>query len=479
LGFLVNVGLGYLSLNRKGPTLSGGESQRIRLASQIGSELTGVLYILDEPSIGLHQKDNIKLLNTLGHLRDIGNTLIVVEHDKETMESADWLVDFGPGAGHLGGEIVAQGTPARVMKIRKSITGKYLSGKEMIDVPEVRKSVRNTGNRWVTIRKASENNLKQIHVRIPLGLLVAVTGVSGAGKSTLVNQILYPALARELHDSLLEVGKHGSIEGLSHLNKVINIDQKSIGRTPRSNPATYTKVFDHIRDFYALLPESKLRGYPKGRFSFNVKGGRCETCQGDGHIKVEMHFLADVYVPCENCKGKRFNTATLEIKYKGHSISDILNLSVHQARDLFANHPKIKSILDTLMDVGLSYIKLGQSATTLSGGEAQRIKLARELAKRATGQTLYILDEPTTGLHFQDIKMLLSVLKRLRDAGNTIVIIEHNLDVIKTCDWIIDLGPDGGHDGGTVVAQGSPEKVATVAKSYTGQFLKTILKEER
>ncbi len=479
LGFLVNVGLGYLSLNRKGPTLSGGESQRIRLASQIGSELTGVLYILDEPSIGLHQKDNIKLLNTLGHLRDIGNTLIVVEHDKETMESADWLVDFGPGAGHLGGEIVAQGTPARIMKIRKSITGKYLSGKEMIDVPEVRKSVRNTGNRWVTIRKASENNLKQIHVRIPLGLLVAVTGVSGAGKSTLVNQILYPALARELHDSLLEVGKHGSIEGLSHLNKVINIDQKAIGRTPRSNPATYTKVFDHIRDFYALLPESKLRGYPKGRFSFNVKGGRCETCQGDGHIKVEMHFLADVYVPCENCKGKRFNAATLEIKYKGHSISDILNLSVHQARDLFANHPKIKSILDTLMDVGLSYIKLGQSATTLSGGEAQRIKLARELAKRATGQTLYILDEPTTGLHFQDIKMLLSVLKRLRDSGNTIVIIEHNLDVIKTCDWIIDLGPDGGYDGGTVVAQGSPEKVAMVAKSYTGQFLKTILKEER
>jgi excinuclease ABC subunit A len=479
LGFLVNVGLGYLSLNRKGPTLSGGESQRIRLASQIGSELTGVLYILDEPSIGLHQKDNIKLLNTLSHLRDIGNTLIVVEHDKETMESADWLVDFGPGAGHLGGEIVAQGTPAQVMKIRTSITGKYLSGKEMIDVPEVRKSVRNTGNRWVTIRKASENNLKQIHVRIPLGLLVAVTGVSGAGKSTLVNQILYPALARELHDSLLPVGKHGSIEGLSHLNKVINIDQKAIGRTPRSNPATYTKVFDHIRDFYALLPESKLRGYPKGRFSFNVKGGRCETCQGDGHIRVEMHFLADVYVPCENCKGKRFNTSTLEIKYKSHSISDILNLSVHQARDLFANHPKIKSILDTLMDVGLSYIKLGQSATTLSGGEAQRIKLARELAKRATGQTLYILDEPTTGLHFQDIKMLLSVLKRLRDTGNTIVIIEHNLDVIKTCDWIIDLGPDGGHDGGTVVAQGSPEKVATVAKSYTGQFLNTILKEER
>jgi len=479
LGFLVNVGLGYLSLNRKGPTLSGGESQRIRLASQMGSELTGVLYILDEPSIGLHQRDNAKLLKTLHHLRDIGNTLIVVEHDKETMESADWLVDFGPGAGHLGGEVVAQGTPVRVMKNRKSITGKYLAGKESIDVPAVRKTVRNTGNRWVTIRKASENNLKHVHVRIPLGLLVAVTGVSGAGKSTLVNQILYPALARELHNSLLSVGKHGSIQGLSRLNKVINIDQKAIGRTPRSNPATYTKVFDHIRDFYAMLPESKLRGYPKGRYSFNVKGGRCETCQGDGYIKVEMHFLADVYVPCENCKGKRFNKSTLEITYKGHSISDILNLSVHQARDLFVSHPKIRSILDTLMDVGLSYIKLGQSATTLSGGEAQRIKLARELAKRATGQTLYILDEPTTGLHFQDIKMLLSVLQRLRDAGNTIVIIEHNLDVIKTCDWIIDLGPDGGHDGGTIVAQGSPEKVAIVAKSYTGQFLKEILKNNK
>ena len=477
LGFLVNVGLDYLSLNRKGPTLSGGESQRIRLASQMGSELTGVLYILDEPSIGLHQKDNIKLLDTLRHLRDIGNTLIVVEHDKETMESADWLGDFGPGAGHLGGEIVAQGTPDRIKNVSTSITGRYLAGKEKIDLPKNRKTARDTGNKWVTIQKAAENNLKRIQVRIPLGLLVAVTGVSGAGKSTLVNQILYPALARKLHDSPLEVGKHGGIQGLSSLNKVINIDQKAIGRTPRSNPATYTKVFDHIRDFYALLPESKLRGYPKGRYSFNVKGGRCETCQGDGLIRVEMHFLADVYVPCENCKGKRFNKSTLEIRYKGHSISDILNLSVHQARDLFASHPKIKSILDTLMDVGLSYIKLGQSATTLSGGEAQRIKLARELAKRATGQTMYILDEPTTGLHFQDIKMLLSVLRRLRDAGNTIVIIEHNLDVIKTCDWIIDLGPDGGNAGGTIVAQGSPESVAEATESYTGRFLKEILKE--
>jgi len=477
LNFLINVGLGYLSMNRKGPTLSGGESQRIRLASQMGSELTGVLYILDEPSIGLHQKDNIKLLTTLGHLRDIGNTLVVVEHDRETMEAADWLVDFGPGAGHLGGEIVAQGTPRQIMRKKRSITGKFLSGQAKIEVPETRLTPRKVGNKWVTIKKARENNLKKIDVRIPLGLLVAVTGVSGAGKSTLVNQILYPALARKLHNSLLGVGQHHSIQGLSHLNKVINIDQKAIGRTPRSNPATYTKVFDHIRDLYAMLPESKMRGYKKGRYSFNVKGGRCEACQGDGHIKVEMHFLADVYVPCQSCKGKRFNASTLEVTYKGHTIADILNLSVHQARDLFASHPKITSILNTLMDVGLSYIKLGQSATTLSGGEAQRIKLARELAKRATGQTLYILDEPTTGLHFQDIKMLLSVLRRLRDTGNTVVIIEHNLDVIKTCDWIIDLGPDGGHDGGRVVAQGSPEKVSIHKKSYTGRFLNEVLSE--
>ena len=475
LGFLINVGLDYLSMSRKGPTLSGGESQRIRLASQIGSELTGVLYILDEPSIGLHQRDNIKLLNTLRHLRDIGNTLIIVEHDRETMESADWILDFGPGAGHLGGQIVAAGTPRDIIESEVSVTGGYLGGRDNIEVPQKRVTPKSVGDHWITIRKAGENNLAEIDVRIPLGLLVAITGVSGAGKSTLVNQILYPALARKLHDSPLAVGQHDRITGLSRLNKVINIDQKAIGRTPRSNPATYTKVFDHIRDFFAQLPESRMRGYKKGRYSFNVKGGRCEACQGDGYIKVAMHFLADVYVPCETCKGKRFNQATLEVQYKGHTIADVLNLSVHQARDLFARHPKITSILNTLMDVGLSYIKLGQSATTLSGGEAQRIKLARELAKRATGQTLYILDEPTTGLHFQDIRMLLTVLKRLRDAGNTIVVIEHNLDVIKTCDWIIDLGPEGGDAGGRLVAQGSPQKVARLKKSYTGAFLKELL----
>ncbi|WP_300462966.1 excinuclease ABC subunit UvrA [Desulfobacula sp.] len=475
LGFLVNVGLDYLSLDRSGPTLSGGESQRIRLASQVGSELTGVLYILDEPSIGLHQRDNIKLLKTLHHLRDIGNTLIIVEHDQETMEESDWIVDIGPGAGHLGGQIVAQGTPDQIKQNPLSITGKFLTGKERIDIPEKRKRPASQGNKWVTIVNAHENNLKHISVKIPLGLLVAVTGVSGAGKSTLINQILYPALAVKLHDSQMTVGRHGTIKGLSHLNKIINIDQKPIGRTPRSNPATYTKVFDHVRDFFALLPESKARGYKKGRYSFNVKGGRCEACKGDGYIKVEMHFLADVFVPCDLCHGKRFNRATLEIVYKDHSISDILDLSVLQARELFASHPKITNILDTLMDVGLSYIKLGQAATTLSGGEAQRIKLARELAKRDTGETLYILDEPTTGLHFQDIKLLLNVLARLTDSGNTVIIIEHNMDVIKTADWIIDLGPEGGSSGGEIIAQGPPEKIAGSSKSYTGHYLKKIL----
>ncbi len=475
LGFLMNVGLSYLTLDRKGPTLSGGESQRIRLASQVGSELTGVLYILDEPSIGLHQRDNIKLLNSLFHLRDIGNTLIIVEHDRETIESADWVLDIGPGAGLLGGQIVAEGPPAVIKKNKTSLTGQYLSGKEIIETPSDRRTPKTAGNKWISIKKASENNLAHINVKIPLGLLVAITGVSGAGKSTLTNQILFPALSQKLHSSTLEVGRHDGISGLSHLDKVINIDQKAIGRTPRSNPATYTKVFDHIRELFSMLPESRMRGYKKGRFSFNVKGGRCENCNGDGHIKVEMHFLADIFVPCEVCKGKRFNEATLEILYKGHSISEILDLSVRLAVELFKHHPKIISILDTLMQVGLGYIKLGQSATTLSGGEAQRIKLARELAKKGTGRTLYILDEPTTGLHFDDIRMLLKVLQQLVDAGNTIIVIEHNLDVIKSADWIIDLGPEGGREGGRIVAEGSPEKVATVKKSYTGKFLGKIL----
>ena len=477
LGFLLNVGLDYLTLSRKGPTLSGGESQRIRLASQVGSELTGVLYILDEPSIGLHQRDNLKLLKTLQHLRDIGNSLIVIEHDRETMAEADWIVDIGPGAGLLGGEIVSQGTPKQICRDKKSVTGRYLSDKEAIDIPPKRRTPRQTGNRWIGIEKAAANNLADLNVRIPLGLLVAVTGVSGAGKSTLINQILYPALANKLHRSTLEVGRHGGIKGLTHLNKVINIDQKAIGRTPRSNPATYTKVFDPIRDLFAMLPESKARGYKKGRFSFNVKGGRCETCQGDGFIKVEMHFLADVFVPCEVCRGRRFNDATLQVTYKGLSIADVLDLSVRQAHELFANHRRIRKILGTLMDVGLGYIKVGQSATTLSGGEAQRIKLARELSKTDTGDTLYILDEPTTGLHFEDIKQLLAVLQRLVSAGNTVVVIEHNLDVIKTADWIIDLGPEGGHRGGRIVAEGSPEKVAANPDSFTGRFLKEILPE--
>lgn len=476
LGFLVNVGLDYLSLQRKGPTLSGGESQRIRLASQVGSELTGVLYILDEPSIGLHQRDNEKLLKTLCHLRDIGNTLIVVEHDEETMNSADWILDIGPGAGHLGGKIIAQGTPEEIKKNPASVTGKFLNGSERIEIPQKRRAPEDRGDRWITIKKASENNLQDIDVSIPLGLMVAVTGVSGAGKSTLINQILYPALARHLHSSTLEVGRHGGVEGLDLINKIINIDQKPIGRTPRSNPATYTKVFDPIRDLFAMLPESRARGYQKGRYSFNVKGGRCEACSGDGYIKVEMHFLADVFVPCEVCRGRRFNSATLEIKYRGHSIADILDLTVMQACELFASHPQIINILNTLMDVGLSYIKLGQAATTLSGGEAQRIKLARELARRDTGQTLYILDEPTTGLHFQDIRLLLNVLQRLTDGGNTVVVIEHNLDVIKTADWIIDLGPEGGSNGGLVIAEGTPEKVAQSEGSYTGHYLGKLLK---
>lgn len=478
LDFLINVGLDYLSLDRKGPTLSGGEAQRIRLASQIGSELTGVLYILDEPSIGLHQRDNRKLLDTLCHLRDIGNTLIVVEHDEDTIASADWVLDIGPGAGHLGGQIVSAGTPEHIKKDPHSLTGKYLSGKEGIRIPKERRPAPADKKQWISVIGADENNLRNLDVHFPVGLLTSITGVSGAGKSTLINQILYPALTRKLHDTDIEVGKHKAIRGLEHLDKVINIDQKPIGRTPRSNPATYTKVFDLVRDFFAMLPEARARGYEKGRFSFNVKGGRCETCEGDGYLTVEMHFLADVLVPCETCKGRRFNDATLQIKYKDNSIADVLDMSVAQAHEVFANHPKIKRILDTLMDVGLSYVKLGQPATTLSGGEAQRIKLARELARSDTGKTLYILDEPTTGLHFEDIRKLLIVLNRLVDAGNTVIVIEHNLDVIKTSDWIVDLGPEGGMRGGQVIAQGTPESVAKVAKSYTGQFLAPLLKSQ-
>ena len=475
LHFLLNVGLDYLSLDRKGPTLSGGESQRIRLASQIGSELTGVLYVLDEPSIGVHQRDNIKLLGSLCHLRDIGNTLIVVEHDQETIESADWVLDIGPGAGKLGGEIVASGTPADIRENPLSLTGLYLSGKEKISVPGKRRKPGKKSAAWIAIQKAAENNLNNINVRLPLGLFTVLTGVSGAGKSSLLNQILYPALARKLHNAMLTVGKHQKILGLENLDKIINIDQRAIGRTPRSNTATYTKVFDLIRDLFSELPESKARGYKKGRFSFNVKGGRCEHCKGDGYIKVEMHFLADVFVPCEVCEGKRFNSSTLEVRFKGLSIDNVLNLSVREACEMFANQPRILTILETLNQVGLAYIKLGQPATTLSGGEAQRIKLARELAKNNTGRTLYILDEPTTGLHFNDIKMLLKVLQQLVSAGNTVIVIEHNLDVIKSADWIIDLGPEGGKNGGRILAQGPPEKVAAAANSYTGAYLKKVL----
>ena len=475
LGFLVNVGLSYLTLDRKGPTLSGGEAQRIRLASQIGSELTGVLYILDEPSIGLHQRDNRKLLDTLCHLRDIGNTLIVVEHDQETIEASDWVLDIGPQAGHLGGQVVACGTPKQIAKNKHSLTGAYLAGRREICVPDERRVRKKSDDGWIVVKGATANNLKNIDCHIPVGLFTAVTGVSGAGKSTLINQILYPAIAKKLHNASMQVGAHKGIEGLSHIDKVINIDQKAIGRTPRSNPATYTKVFDLIRDYFASLEASKELGFSKGRFSFNVKGGRCEHCQGDGVICVEMHFLADVYVPCEVCHGKRFNEQTLKIKLKGHSIADVLDLSVAQALELFKNHKKISVILQTLMDVGLSYIKLGQNATTLSGGEAQRIKLARELAKRDTGRTLYILDEPTTGLHFADIEKLLEVLSRLVDQGNTVVVIEHNLDVIKTADWVVDVGPDGGDSGGKIVGEGTPERVSRLKRSYTGEFLREVL----
>jgi excinuclease ABC subunit A len=473
LRFLRNVGLGYLSLDRLAPTLSGGESQRIRLASQIGSELTGVIYILDEPSIGLHQRDNGRLIEALGQLRDMGNTVIVVEHDRETMESADYLIDFGPGAGVHGGEIVAAGPPTEVRRNRRSLTGRYLAGELSIPLPESR---RKPGRQFLEVSGARENNLKNIDVRIPLGLLVAVTGVSGAGKSSLVNHIIYPALARALNGADMVAGAHKSLRGLQHLEKVIDIDQSPIGRTPRSNPATYTKVFDEIRSFFAELPEAKMHGFGPGRFSFNVKGGRCENCEGDGVIRVEMHFLADVYVPCEVCKGRRFNEATLQVRYKELSIADVLDRTVAEAARIFENHPAVRRILDTLIEVGLGYIRLGQSSPTLSGGEAQRVKLSRELARKSAGRTFYILDEPTTGLHFDDIARLLRVLNRLVDAGNTVVVIEHNLDVIKTADHVIDLGPEGGEQGGRVVAVGTPEEVAQVPQSYTGQFLARFLR---
>ena len=474
LGFMKNVGLGYLSLDRMSGTLSGGEAQRIRLASQIGSGLIGVLYVLDEPSIGLHQRDNEKLLEALIALRDLGNTLIVVEHDEVTMKRADYLVDMGPGAGKHGGHIVAAGTPAEVMKNPKSLTGRYLKGEIGIAVPPKRRPVKKSEK--IIIKKASENNLKKIDVEIPLGILTCVTGVSGSGKSTLVDEILFKSLSKSIYGSKVNPGKHEKIIGAEKLDKIIEIDQSAIGRTPRSNPATYTGLFGPIRDIFAKLPESRMRGYEPGRFSFNVKGGRCEACEGDGVKTIEMHFLPDVYVTCEVCKGKRFNEQTLEVKYKGKSIADVLAMSVEEALELYSNVPMVKSKLQTLHDVGLDYIELGQAATTLSGGEAQRVKLATELSKRATGRTFYILDEPTTGLHFADIDRLLKVLHQLVDQGNSVLVIEHNMDVIKTADYVIDLGPEGGDKGGELVAAGTPEEIAKNPSSYTGKFLKEVLR---
>ncbi len=471
LSFLENVGIGYLSLARSARTLSGGEAQRIRLATQIGSHLVGVMYVLDEPSIGLHQRDNEKLIGTLDRLRDLGNTVIVVEHDEGTMLAADHLVDLGPGAGEHGGHVIAAGPPAEVAKDPASLTGQYLSGKRRIEVPEERREPSGT----LVVRGAREHNLKDVDVTVPLGVFCCVTGVSGSGKSTLVNETLHHAVANRLHQAKLRPGAHEGIDGLSQIDKIINIDQSPIGRTPRSNPATYTGVFDHIRQLFTQTQESRARGYKPGRFSFNVKGGRCEVCKGDGQIKIEMHFLPDVYVPCEQCHGKRYNRETLEVRFKGKSIADVLEMSVEEAVGFFENVPKIARRLRTLHDVGLDYIRLGQPATTLSGGEAQRIKLATELSKVATGDTLYILDEPTTGLHFADVQRLLDVLGRLVDAGNTVVVIEHNLDVIKTADWLIDLGPEGGEGGGEIIATGTPEEVAAVAGSYTGRFLSGLV----
>ena len=474
LGFLISVGLDYLTLSRAAGTLSGGEAQRIRLATQIGSSLVGVLYILDEPSIGLHQRDNAKLIDTLKGMRDIGNTLIVVEHDEETMLSADYIVDIGPGPGEHGGEVVFAGTPEEIMTDEKSITGKYLSGREYIAVPAKR---RETGENWLQIRGARANNLKNVNVDIPLGVFTCVTGVSGSGKSSLVNEVLKKTLLRDLNRARTRPGEHDEILGIDKLDKIIDIDQSPIGRTPRSNPATYTGLFDLIRDVFAQTPDAKMRGYTNGRFSFNVKGGRCEACRGDGILKIEMHFLPDIYVPCEICGGKRYNRETLEVKYKGKTIADVLDMTVEEALKFFAPLPKLARKLQTLYDVGLGYIRLGQSSTTLSGGEAQRVKLATELARRDTGRTLYVLDEPTTGLHTDDVKRLIAILQRLCDGGSTVVVIEHNLDVIKTADYIIDLGPEGGDMGGTIVCTGTPEQVAQNKKSYTGIYLKPMLEK--